>query len=455
MLPTRVGALFMDMGTGKSRVLIEIAHRRAEKWDRLFWFTPASLRENVVAQLLEHTTLQRSDIAIWRDVGARPPSKAARVHVLSIEAMSASDRTVLTYNELATADSFVAVDESAYIKGPRAARTQRLTHMSARARYRMILTGTPISQGVVDLYAQMHFLSPQILGYASFYSFAANHLEYEVRRDPRGRRYKTGRIIQSHNREYLASKIAPYTYQVRKDECLDLPEKLYETRYYTMSSRARALYQQAKVDILAIDYEEWSPIRIFHLFAKLQAITCGVVGDELVCHRRVDLLLSTVAEIPPLEPVIIWTKYRAAARGIARQLRATYGDGSAAELHGDISESERKRELGRWRAGSATYLVATQATGGHGLTLNEAAYSVFFADSFKYAERLQAEDRNHRIGQTRRTVYTSLHCMECIDDRIQSALSRKASALDEFQAHVQHYRNERARDAALKLVRDL
>lgn len=460
LLPPRVGALLMDMGTGKSRTLIELARLRQGKWDKLFWLTPCSLRDNVREQILTHTDVEPGDIALWdQDTVARGIPNHARIHIIGIESMSSSTRTVLAYNTRVSPDSFVAVDESAYIKGNQAKRTQRITNISARCRYRAILTGTPFTQGAVDLFGQMSFLSPKILGYASFWSFAANHLEYEKRRGEDGRKRRTGRIIRSHNEDYLAAKIAPYTYQVRKDECLELPEKLHEDRWTIMTGSQRRLYEEAKHEILSLDYDDWSPIKIFHLFTSLQTIVCGFwrrPNGELVEveHNRIALLKATVAEIPQLEPVIIWAKYRHACQEIGEALSHEYGADNVALYHGDLNDKERRQQLLRWRTG-ARFLIATQSIGGHGLTLNEAAYSVFYADSFKYAERIQAEDRNHRIGQDRRPVYLTLRCAESIDTRIAQALVRKENALQAFQGQVDKYRRERLKDRAMSLVRSL
>jgi hypothetical protein len=466
LLPSRVGGLLMDMGTGKSRALIELAVIRQEKFDRLFWFCPCSGRDTIQHEILKHTTLDETGIYVFDDkTNERNVPRDRRVYVIGIESMSSAKRVVLTYNSLVTERSFVAVDESQYIKGPRSNRSQRIINMSARARYRAILTGTPFSQGAVDLYAQMLFLSPNILGYRSFWSFAANHLEYEERKDDLGRKRRTGRIVRSHNEEYLAARIAPYTYQVRKDECLDLPEKLHETRYYRMTGEQRDYYEQAKDEILLqCDYDDWSPIKIFHLFSVLQTIVCGFWNrtdpdtDETqmigMRHGRLALLLDTVAEIPASEPVIIWAKFHYAVREIRDGLAGIYGAEQVCEFHGGIPEKPRAAELARWRAG-ARFLVATQDTGGQVHTFNEAAYAIFYADSFKYDKRRQAEDRNHRIGQTRRPVYVTLHCEDSIDERIALALSRKGNALAEFQEHIDRYRKEGMKQRAIDMVRDL
>lgn len=459
LLPSRVGAAFMDMGTGKSRTLIELAKIRQDKWDRLFWFTPCALRENVHEQVLLHTDLTDADIEIWDNKALDRGIRDVRVHIVGIESMSSSDRVVFAYARMITEKSYVVVDESSYIKGHSSQRTQRITAMSEKCRYRTILTGTPLTQGAVDLYAQMKFLSPKILGYRSFWSFSSAHLEYEYRKTASGRKRNTGRILRSHNEDYLAAKIAPYTYQVRKDECLDLPGKLYSRRYTTMTEAQRDLYEETKHDILSMDYDDWSPIRIFHLFASLQSIVCGFLGSPggafvEVPHNRISLLIATVAEIPDTEKVIIWAKYHHAVQQICDALSAAYGADSVCPYYGGQSSDDREKSLRRWRAG-ARFLVATQSIGGHGLTLTEASYTIFYADSFKYSERIQSEDRTHRIGQTRRPVYISLHCSKSIDDRIAKAIYCKGSVLRSFQRQVDVYRADGMRQKAIDLVRSL
>jgi len=371
----------------------------------------------------------------------------------------------LAYKAMVTEKSFVVVDESSYIKGHSSKRTERITAFSAIARYRLILTGTPFTQGVVDLFAQMSFLSKKILGYSSFYSFAANHLEYETKVNDYGRKIQTSRIVRTHNADYLAAKIAPYVYQVSKDECLDLPDKLYETRYFSMTDEQRERYQQAKDELLDLDYEDWSSVAIFHLFTSLQAIVCGFwtrtvpetkEKERLTFdHERINLLMDTIASIPDTEQIIIWAKYRYAIEQMKNALDKQYGNNVYSEFHGGILEKQRNEELITWQQGDSRILVATQSAGGHGLTLNNASYAIFYADSYKYSEREQSEGRNHRIGQTRKPTYISLCCQGSIDERIARALYNKENALAVFQRSINQYRKDALKDAAVKLVKEL
>lgn len=464
LLPSRVGALFMDLGTGKSRTALELARVRAAKWDRLIWCCPVSAKETIHQEALKHTMLRANDVYVFDDhTHAQSLPRDRTLYIVGIESLSSSVRVTAALDALITERSFVIVDESTYIKGHRAARTQRLTALAARARYRLILTGTPLTQGAVDLFAQLRFLSPQILGYGSFWSFAANHLEYEVSRET-GRR--TGRIVRAHNEEVLAARMQPYVYQVKKDECLTLPDKLYERRWCELTFAQRSLYEQAKTEWLTLDVEDWDGKAIYRLFTALQTIVCGWwrrtdpqtsrVETLTAPHFRLVTLNDTLTSIPPGEKVVIWAKYRRAVSEIVAQLTATSGAASIAQFHGGLSERARNDELARWRLpGETRFLVATQSAGSHALTLTEAAYVVFYADSFKYAERIQAEDRCHRIGQTRRPVYITLATSSTIDTRIANALARKENVLRVFQDRIERCRARGLKARAERLVRAL
>ena len=429
LISSRVGGLFMEMGTGKTRTAIEFACLRQSRINRVIWFCPVSLKETIRQEIIKHTDSE--SIYVFDDQTNMRNIPKAFWYIVGIESMSSSDRVVLTANSLITTRSFVIVDESSYIKGHQSIRTQRITHLSRRARYRMILTGTPISQGVEDLFAQMYFLSPKILGYNSFYSFAANHLEYS-------KKYK-GLIVRALRTDYLAAKIGPYTYQVTKEEAgLDLPLKLFDTRYFSMTWEQREAYEQAKWDILLSipDEDLIDSYVIFQLFSALQQIVSGFYGEQEFPHCRLDTLQDVIKLLPDGEKIIIWTKYRYSIRGIVEMLSSCYGFDSVSQFHGDLNEKERNREIERFRR-EAQFFVSTAGCGGHGLTLNEARYVVYYENEFKYANRLQTEDRNHRIGQSWRPTYIDIVCSNSIDGRIMDSHAKKGDAVYDFRRQVE------------------
>lgn len=436
--PSRVGALFMEMGTGKSLAAIELARLKASKVDKVIWYTPVSLKETVRREIVKHTDCE--DVYVFDDKTRPGKLPKVRWYVIGIESMSSSNRVIATANELTTERTMVILDESSYIKGHDSLRTQRITLISERAKYGLILTGTPLSQGVVDLFSQMKFLSPKILGYSSFYSFSANHLEYSDK--------YPGMIVRAHNVPYLAAKIQPYVYQVTKAECLDLPAKTYESRYFSMTWSQKCWYNQAKDETLNdIDVDEFDSITIFRLFTALQQIVSGFWrrDGELIeiPSYRCDMLVETVNEIPRDQKVVIFAKFRYDIRQIKAALEQEFGPGCVAEFTGGLSVKQREAELERFRNG-ARFFLATQSCGGHGLTLNEAHYVIFYNNAFKYAERLQAEDRCHRIGQEHNVTYIDICCMGSIDDRIDRALSKKGSVVSDFKREVDKVKGKKA-----------
>lgn len=451
LIRSRIGALFMEQGTGKTRTAIEMAHIRQAKIDCVVWFCPVSCKETIAHEIIKHTDASESDIHVFNGKTRQGHIPKAFWYVVGIESVSASNRVVLAVNDIITENTYVILDESTYIKNHRSRRTKRITLMAERCRYRTLLTGTPITEGVVDLFAQMKFLSPKILGYNSFHSFARNHLEYHPD--------KKGLIVRSHNTAYIASKIHPYTYQVTKKECLDLPSKLYDARYFSMSDQQRWAYEEAKEEILSELYDaEFPEYVIFRLFTVLQQITCGFWNRRqedgsyrlhTYPHIRLDMLADTIASAPKDDKYIIWAKYRHDIDQIGTLLGQEYGPGSAAFFYGDLSEKARNEELVKFRQNDGSrFLVATTQCGGHGLTLNEAHRVIFYSNEFKYANRVQAEDRNHRIGQSESVLYTDLICRKSIDERIEQAIARKESAVHAFKREVDRVKDKSKKEVA-------
>lgn len=458
LLPLRVGALFMEMGLGKSRTTIEMVARRREKISRVIWFCPSAVMETIHAEIETHVDVTDHPVYAFCKRTREGQIPSAFWYIVSIESMSLSGRALLAVRELIDKATFVIVDESSYIKGHDSERTRWITDLSAKSLYRLILNGTPISQGVVDLFAQYRFLSPDILGYRSFHKFAANHLEYSDR--------YPGLIVRSLNVDHIAAKIAPYTYQVTKEECLNLPPKLYQSCYLRMTAEQAERYQQAKEELLLdLPFEDFTSMTIFRLFTALQQIVAGFwnrripsgeVGSGNVEHlelssHRVETLLDAVTKIPPQEPVVIWGKYIHDIDVIGAALRSIYGSHNVTEFTGRNAQ-QRDAELQRFRDG-ARFFLATQGSGGHGLTMVEACHAIFFTDQFKYSHRLQAEDRIHRYGQTRTVTYWNITCRGTIDERIAQALAAKGNAVEIFRREVNRVKHSTG--AAKALLKEL
>lgn len=440
LIKSKVCGLFMEMGTGKTRTAIEFVAARQDKISKVVWCCPVSLKSTIAHEIKKHTG---ESAYLFDDKTSTTTLPEKRWYIVGLESIGGSDRVYLSLNALIDSNTFVIVDESSYIKGYKAQRTQRLTLISERAKYRMILTGTPISQGIVDLFAQMAFLSKKILGYNSFYAFAANHIEYSDK-------FK-GLIVRAHNTGWIAAKIQPYIYQVTKDECLTLPKKLYDSRYFDMHESQAEEYRNVKEDLLMALSEEWiDSVAIFKAFTSLQQIVSGFHKTKRFDNPRVEMLEKIIAEIPETEKVIIWCKYVFSIHAITDTLRAEFGNDSVSLFYGELSEKERDVELEKFRS-SARFFVATQAIGGHGLTLNEAHYVIFYENEFKYAHRLQAEDRNHRIGQDHPVTYIDIICDNSIDERIEAAIAAKSNVVSQFKQQFEKLKDLKKQELSKKL----
>jgi SNF2 family DNA or RNA helicase len=454
----RIGGLFMEMGTGKTRVTIEMAVRRREagKITRCLWFCPVSTKETIKREIYKHVG-EEAYVFNSQTTDTTPINQFWVI--IGIESMSSSDRVRMAALALAKRDTMAVVDESSFIKHHSSERSEWITRVGEACHYRLILTGTPISQGIVDLYSQMRFLSPRILGYPTFKHFACRHIIYDEER--------IGCVKRYIDTDKITARITPLVYSVRKDDCIDLPKKIYKRAYFQMSYEQAEYYDKTKRDILSgltlIEDEAGSwderlekKFIIYELFNALQQIICGFHNEtqpdgtrefRRLPNPRLSTLLDLVLGIPKDRKIIIWAKYIHDIDEIVKSL----GSENCSELSGRLSEAERTAGIDQWRT-SKRFLVATQDTGGFGITLNEASYVIFYSNQFKYSSRIQAEDRSHRIGQDKTVVYIDLVCEKSIDEVIQEAISRKADAAALFRSRIRDLRDiKKVRQAFEKL----
>ena len=450
VLTARYNALFMDMGTGKTRTAIELLKIRQNKYNKMFWFTPVSLKYSVYLEFLKHTNLTEKDIYLFDQKTTDKTKIKQKFIIVGIESLASSDRTYLALNAMIQGNSFIVVDESSFIKGY-SKRTKRIIQLTKDTIYRTILTGTPISQGIVDLYSQMYFLSPKILDYRNFYQFAKNHLQYHKKIQ--------GMIINEYNEDYIAAKINPYVYQVTKEECLNLKEKNYIDRYFEMGEKQKKIYEQIKEDFFEnfISYEEDS---IFLLFNKLQQIISGFQYTEnkeinIINTVRADFLEEIIKEIDKQYKIIIWAKYRADIEIIESVMIKKFKDNNYVIFDGSKSEAEKAVALNEFKHNANTrFFIATQATGAFGLNLAEANYTIFYNNGFKYSERMQSEDRNYRIGQNKPVTYIDIICSNSIDIKINNTLRLKENIASSFRKDLEKIKDKKLKKSLLNAILD-
>lgn len=429
LLPLRVGALFMDMGTGKTRTALELIELRKRKVKNVVWFTPVAIKMSLAIDIQKH-----SDYRVYIFDSKTMPGKVpdADIYIIGIESMSSSARIIFAFLTLLSPDSFIIVDESSYIKNPLAKRSVWITEMSKQTKYRLILTGTPIAQDAKDLYSQAFFLSPLILGYSSWYAFTRKHIEYSET--------KFGFLANTVNVDFIIKKFEPYVFQVTKEECLDLPSQDYLDYSFNMTHRQSKLYWKAKQELLLdLDEDEITAVTIYKLFGALLQIVSGFWNYDYEFlefnHERLELLISVLDSISSSEKIVVWCHYHYDVENISKQIFKHFKV-QPSLFYGRQTEKQKYQELKNFQK-DGRFLVMTTASGSHGLNITEASYNIFYNNTFKYSERQQAENRTHRIGQTRPVTYIDLICNHSIDRQIQTAFQNKQSLIDYFRTQLQ------------------
>ena len=436
----KVGALFMEQGTGKTRTALELVKKRldAGKANAVLWLCPCSVKKNLREDIIFHC-------------GEFPDNIVIR----GIESISSSDRLYVKLLALVKRHKvFLIVDESSLCKNPFAIRSGRIIELAKHCTYKLILNGTPISKNEADLFGQFFILDWRILGYKSYYSFSANHLEYRTIKLPNGKEYRTNQIRRVLNTAYLAEKISPYTYQVKKNECISLPEKRYHVEYFTMSEEQCDAYRFTK-DVFLEQVDDFKSETIYKLFTALQHVTSGrnVISsanermqteelfENIEDNPRIRTLECIIEEIGSSK-AIIFVKYKGEVKDIMGLLKSR--GRSCVEFTGACKAKQRQvnRELFR---GDVQFFVANKMCGAYGLNLQFCHNIIFYNNDFNFATRAQAEDRVHRYGQEHEVHIYDICARYTIDDFIRDNLLKKEDLADAFRKNVDMFKDKKWR----------
>ena len=420
----KIGALYMEMGTGKTRTALELIKIRLAtgKVDRIIWLCPCNIKADIHRGIREHSNLD--------DLGI--------LDVVGIETLSSSVRECSRLLEIVQNNStYLIVDESSLVKNHASLRTIHIQQLANACAYKMILNGTPISRNEADLYAQWCILDWRILGYKSYYSFAANHLEIDDR----------GRIRRVLNTDYLAEKIAPYTYQIKKADCFRLPQKNYHIKYCSLTPQQDENYDEI-LDKLLTSLDEMSNTAIYQLFGALQAVVSGYevkivysgwhphairckYMDNPEDNPRLSALLSCIANNN--DKTIIFCQYTDEIETITRLIRAS--GRSAVQFYGEMSITKRNAAIDAFRS-NTQYFVANKSCGAFGLNLQFCHKIIFYSHDWNWGTRAQAEDRVHRLGQTHDVEITDICMDDSIDWQILRCLGSKENLSDKFKHEI-------------------
>ena len=440
----------MEMGTGKSKVLIDTIGILYGKGaiNAVVIVAPKGVYRNwSTKEIPDHLPeYVGRHVAVWSPA-PRKQEKAdlvklfhtdldkLKIFIINVEAFSTAKGVKFTENFILGHQVLFAVDESTTIKNPKASRTKAITKLAKNTKYRRILTGSPITQSPLDLYSQTEVLETNLLGYTSYYSFQ-NHYGEVVNRYFGGRTVR--QVVGYRNLDELSQKLDSFSYRVLKSDCLDLPEKLYIRRDVTLTAEQKKLYAELKE--LAItelaNQETVSVTNVLTQLLRLHQIVCGHIksddGTETpINNNRIDELIEVIAEMQG--KIIIWANYRQNILEIVETLQGLFGADAVASYFGDTTPDERERVIKQFQDpnSSLRFFVGNTQTGGYGITLTEAQNVIYYSNNFDLEKRLQSEDRAHRIGQKNNVTYVDLVAKDTVDEKIVTALRNKLDLAQE------------------------
>tara|TARA_R100001510_G_C7644932_1_gene202331 strand:- start:152 stop:1597 length:1446 start_codon:yes stop_codon:yes gene_type:complete len=440
-------ALFMEMGTGKSKVAIDnigMLYER-ELINAALIIAPKGVYDNwVKGEIPTHLPdrIQR-DVLRWEPKKTKGFGKrvdnfimedfiGVKIFVMNIEALSTA-RGAGTAGRFLVQNpkNIVVVDESTTIKNRKAARTKNLQVLQKYAKYRRILTGSPITKSPMDLFSQCSFLEEKALGYNSYFAFQNRYAI--VRQQKMGQR-SFQEIVGYRRLDELNEKLVQFSKRILKSECLDLPDKLYTKRYVALTDEQKRLYDQMKDMALAMleDGELATTTSVLTQIMRLQQISCGHFTPDVGETRslesnRLDELLNITEELQG--KCIIWASYTHDIQRIHSALRDCFGPEAVALYYGDTAQDMRQETVDRFQdpKDPLRFFVGQPRTGGYGITLTAATTVIYFSNSYDLEIRLQSEDRAHRIGQKNPVTYIDLVSPDTLDEKILNALKSKVN----------------------------
>lgn len=437
-----VAALFAEMGTGKSFMVINniaMLYDQGRLNAALIVAPKGVYRNWMDSEIPKHMpnhVVHR--MALWTPSPRKAEQEALdrlfevsedlKILIMNIEAFSTTKGVRFASRYLLCHDALMAIDESTTIKTPSAARAKNTVKVGKQAKYRRIMTGSPVTKSPMDLYQQCEFLSPNCLAIPSYYAFQARYA-ITIERSLPSHTFK--QVVGYRRLDELKEKIDRFAFRVTKDECLDLPDKLYTRREVELTDAQAQAYNQMKAMALAqIQGGLVSTVNALTQIMRLHQIVCGHVkldNGQVVelPNKRIEELLSVVEESDG--KMIIWANYRHDIEAIKLALAKEYGMKSVGTYYGDTDGEERKRVLQEFQDPDSEmrFFVGNPKTGGYGLTLTAASIVVYYSNSFDLEVRLQSEDRAHRIGQTKNVTYVDLICPRTVDEKIVQALKDK------------------------------
>jgi len=438
-----VFAYFMEMGTGKSKVLLDNISMLYDKGkiNGALIIAPKGVYKNwfdseIPTHLVNHIDKKT---VLWKAMINKAqqakldtlfkPEVDLHILIMNVEAFSTKKGLDFAAKFLSCHNALVAVDESTTIKNPGAQRTKNILRLSKLSKYRRILTGSPVTKSPLDLYTQCEFLDEYLLDFSSYYAFRTRYALMKTANF-------NGRSIQIvtgyKNLAELSETVKKFSYRVLKDDCLDLPPKTFMKRIIQLSPEQKRVYSQMKSMALAeLNGKMTTTFNAITQIMRLQQITCGHFkaddgSVQEIKNNRITELMDLLEEVEG--KAVIWAHWRHDIATIVREVEKEY-PGSVMTYYGDTSTDDRQKAIREMQdpESKIRFLVGTPQTGGYGITLTGASTMIYYSNGYDLLLRQQSEARIDRISQTKPMTYIDILAEDTVDEKIVKALRKKVN----------------------------
>ena len=444
----KVFALFMEMGTGKTKVAIDNMAMLYDngKINGALIIAPKGVYKNWYSQEIpEHLPKHiKPKTVLWQALINQKQQKLLdtlfepgldfHILVMNVEAFSTKKGVDFAARFLNSHNTFMVIDESTTIKNPGAKRTKNIVALGKYAKYRRIMTGSPVTKSPLDLYKQCEFLDEYLLDHSSYYTFRTR---YAVMRKANFNGRSVEIVVGYKNLGELSEKLKPFSYRVLKDDCLDLPKKTFMKRVITLSAEQQKVYKQMKEMALAqLNGKLLTTANALSQLMRLHQITCGHFrandgSTQTVKNNRLNELTELLEEVEG--KAIIWAHYQYDVQTVIDAIKKEYGDDAVVDYYGKTPNEERQDNIKKFQSDPrCRFLVGTPSTGGYGLTLTAASTMIYYSNGYDLEKRQQSEARIDRIGQEKPMTYIDIICENTVDERIVKALRKKINIATEI-----------------------
>lgn len=404
--------MFMDTGTGKTVCALEIAKHLG----KTLVLCPLSVIETAWIDDCHKFYPDLKIVNCWgenRKQRYKALETNSDVYVMNYESFKILKNEIDKMNF-----ECMIVDESSAMKNMTAQITSEILSMIDIIPRRYVLSGTPNPNSNLELFPQMKFVLPDLFG-SSFYGWQATYFHQDMT-DPH-KWYQT-----QEDKERLFSRLSEGSVFLKKEECIDLPPKIFQIREYTMCKKQEEYYMDM-VNNIRDNINQWSKFEFTAKLMKLREILSGFVinKDGTISEfksNKTEVLKQAIEEIGD-KPIIVWCQFQYEIETLAKEF-----DGVALTS----KTKDRNQIIRDFKDGKIHLLFTHPKLLGKGLTFTNCTYNIYYSVSFSYEEFAQSQDRIHRIGQDNRCTYIILQAKNTIDETIYKCLRRKKNVVDEL-----------------------